>query len=153
MTTELRADEQIALEKLNQVARVERAIDRAYEDIATSLVVDGRKGVEKYVQALKDSIKEYLSDAPEPFIYDGELQWIARLQHRAGPATYDLVTCANTGEGAQSILEAAKAGMLRVDDKMLVRFRKEAGAHWADVIERYRMAGTGSVALLIGPEK
>lgn len=153
MTTDIQIDEAVALDKLTQVAKAEQAIERAFQPIADSLMVSGKKGVEQYIQSLKDDIKGFLMDATEPFLFDGELQWGAKLQHRAGQATYDLVTAAQTTTGPDAIIEAAKAGYLRVDDKMLSRFRKESGATWADELWRYRMPGTGSIALLIGPEK
>lgn len=153
MTTDITTSEAVALDKLAQVAKTEKAIERAFQPIADSLMVSGKKGVEDYIKSLKDDIKAFLNESTEPALYDGELQWTAKLQPRAGTPTYDLVTCAQTDAGPAAIIEAAKAGMLRCDDKMLSRFRKDAGAPWADTIERYKMPGTGTVALLIGPAK
>lgn len=153
VTTDTKDTEAIAHERLVRVAKTEQAIERAYQPIADSLMVSGKKGVEEFLKHQKDAIKAFLNESSEPFIHDGELGWTAKLQARQGTPTYDLVTCANTEAGPEAIIEAARAGMLRIDHSMLRDFRKESGAGWADVINRFQMPGTGTIALLIGPPK
>ena len=147
-TTERVIDEQAAHEALTKVERIERAIDEGYEAIADSLLLKDRAAVEKHLKSLKDTVKQYLNEQGGE-LHDGEFDVTARLQERRGTPTYDLVTCVDSDEGFDAIIEAARAGMLRVDHPMLERFRKSAGASWADVLARYEMPGTGTVALLI----
>lgn len=154
MTTEVPVIEAIVRDKLSQVAKVERAIDRAFLPIADSIQVNGgRKGVEDFLKKLKQDIKDYLEDGTENAIYDGELNVEARLQTRSGTPQYDLVTLSQREGAGEVLIEAARAGVLRADDKALQRFIDNAGASWAETINRMKMPGKGTVALLIGPPK
>ena len=128
----------------------ERAIDNAYQPIASSLMVDGRKGVEKLQGDRKDALKAFVQAHDNEAIEDGELGVTAKITVRSTTPQYDLITCANTESGAAALLEAAKAGLLRVDHKMLTDFRKRSGgASWADTIERYAMPAGATPAIHI----
>jgi hypothetical protein len=152
MTTDTRTDEQIALDKLANLARTERALDMVVQEVADSLGLKNRKAVDTYVSRLKDDIKAYLMDASDPNLFEGEFQWGARLQPRAGQPTYDLVTLSQRAGAGDIFIEAARAGVLRVDPKALDRFIDNAGATWAETINRMKMPGKGTVALITGPE-
>jgi hypothetical protein len=52
-----------------------------------------------------------------------------------------------------ALIEAAKAGMVRLDHTMLSKFRKDAGATWADDLAKFEMPGQGSTALTVGELK
>lgn len=136
---------------LLQLERIERAIDRAYQPVLDSLDLRDRKGLENEIKRLRDGIKAELEAEHErgndEGLHDGELEVAAKLQFRGGSPTYDCVTLADASPDA--LIEAAKAGMVRVDHTALERFRKNGGATWADTIWRAQMPGTGSVALLI----
>ena len=73
----------------------------------------------------------------------------ARLHDRKGTPTYDVVTLVESPDGCDALVNAANAGMVRVDHQMLSRFRDKSGAEWADQIARFEMPGTGSIALVI----
>ena len=61
-----------------------------------------------------------------------------------------LVTSAG---GIDALIKAANAGMVRIDHTMLARFRKDAGASWADAIAQYEMPGNGTEALTVFMEE
>lgn len=135
---------------LSDYELTERAIDRAYQPIASSLMVDGRNGVVKLQDARKAAIKGFIEQNDNEAIEDGELEVTARLSVRATTPQYDLITCANTTEGQYALLEAARAGLLRVDHKMLTDFRKRSGgASWADTLARYSMPAGATSAIYI----
>ena len=83
---------------------------------------------------------------------DGERGITARLQDRKGTPVYDLVSLAKDTDG-YALIEAASAGMARIDHVSLSRFRKDAGAGWADLIAKYELPGTGTTALLVERDK
>lgn len=82
---------------------------------------------------------------------DHERGLYARIQHRSAPATFDAVRLVESSDGCEALVAAARAGMVRIDPKMLDRFRTEAGATWADRIAEKRIPGTGGTdALTVG---
>ena len=150
MTTETKESptQEEAMAALTALELIERAIDRAYVPVADSLGADGRKGVDKRIKSLRDEIKVYLEEQGGR-LHEGELETTATLQVRTSTPSFDLVTCASTEEGQAALIEAAKAGMVRVDFPMLKRFREQAGATWADTVWRYHMPGGTTSALII----
>lgn len=134
---------------LVEVAKVERAIESAYQPIASSLMVGGRNGVEKYVKERKDALKAYIEQHGGP-VTDGELGVKARVEARNAPATYDIETLLKTKDGPAALIEAGERGYVRIDDRMLQDFRKRSpGASWADAIFRSRMQTGQTSALYI----
>lgn len=134
---------------LVEIEKVERAIDRAYQPIASSLMVDGRNGVEKYIKERKDALKAYMEANGGP-VTDGELGVKARLETRNTAATYDIETLLKTKDGSSALIEAGERGYVRIDDKMLLDFRKRSpGASWADAIYRARMQTGQTTAIYI----
>jgi len=137
---------------LVEVAKVERAIESAYQPIASSLMVDGRNGVEKYVKERKDALKAYIEQHGGP-VTDGELGVKARIEARNTPAIYDISTLLKTKDGPEALIEAGERGYVRIDDRMLQDFRKRSpGASWADAIFRSRMQTGQTSALYIEGE-
>jgi hypothetical protein len=100
-------------------------------------------------QKMAEQLKQYLLLSSEDSLSDGEVGAVARIQERNGATTYDLVSCVGTEDGELAILQAAAAGMLRVDHAMLDRFRKGNGAVWADTLARYAMPGPPTYALYV----
>lgn len=103
----------------------------------------------KYVEQLKQAM--LLSDLTE--LHDAERGITARIQDRKGTPTYDLVRLVDSPDGCEALVAAAGAGMVRIDNTMLTRFRKDAGAAWADAIERVSMPGTGTQALVVSSDR
>jgi hypothetical protein len=135
---------------LSDYEMTERAIDQAYQPIASSLMVDGRKGVEKLQGERKDALKAFITDNGNEAVEDGELDVTAKITVRSTTPAYDLVTCSQTEQGAAALLEAARAGLIRVDHKMLTDFRKRSGgASWADTLERFAMPAGATTAIHI----
>lgn len=103
--------------------------------------------LEKMREQAKAQLRQYLELNGLDSLRDGELGVTVRLQERKGADTFDLVSAAETHPDA--VIAAAKAGMARLDAVMFTRFRKDAGASWADRIDGYRMPGTGSTAMVV----
>ena len=134
---------------LVEIEKVERALDNAYQMIASSLMLNGRNGVEKYIKERKDALKVYM-DANGGPVTDGELGVTARLEPRNMPATYDIATLLQTKDGLDALREAGEGGYVRIDDKRLTDFRKRTpGASWADAIFRARMPIGQTTAIYI----
>lgn len=86
-------------------------------------------------------------------ISDPERGMRAYLRDSNGADVIDLLHAIDTVEGCEAIIEAAKSGMLRLDIVMLDRFRADAGALWADTLNRHRMpGGVKSTSLIIGED-
>ena len=152
MTIEIN-DLEAAHAALVEIAKVERAIENAYQPIASSLMVDGKNGVEKYVKERKDALKAYIEAHGNEPVTDGETGVRARLEARKSPATYDIETLLKTKDGSAALIEAGERGYVRIDDKMLSDFRKRSpGATWADAIWRSRMQTGQTSALYIDRE-
>ena len=111
------------------------------------------KPLEKARKAASDELKQGMALDGRMLLADPERGLLARLQDRAGTPVYDLVRATETVEGCEAIIEAAKAGMLRLDDTMLKRFRDGAGAGWADTLNRFKGPGKGTTALVVGEDK
>lgn len=99
-----------------------------------------------------EQLKQYLTLNGLDSLADDERGIVARLQDRKGSPTFDLVTLAKETDG-YALIEAAMAGMARIDATMLARFRKDAGAGWADVVAKYEMPSTGTTALIVEAQK
>ena len=134
---------------LVDIEKVERALDNAYQMIASSLMLNGRNGVERYIKERKDALKAFMENNGGP-VTDGELGVKARLEPRNMPATYDIATLLKTKGGLEALREAGEGGYVRIDDKMLNDFRKRSpGASWADAIYRARMQTGQTTAIYI----
>ena len=114
----------------------------------------------KQIKPLKRARKAASDELKQGMVFDGrdtladpERGLLAQLQDRAGTPVYDLVRATETVEGCEAIIEAAKAGMLRLDDTMLKRFRDGAGADWADTLNRFKGPGKGTTALVVGEDE
>lgn len=138
---------------LVEIAKVERAIENAYQPIASILMVDGKTGVEKYVKERRDALKAYIEEHGNESVTDGELGVRARIEPRKSPATYDIETLLKSKDGPSALIEAGERGYVRIDDKMLSDFRKRSpGATWADAIWESRMQAGQISALYIDRE-
>lgn len=141
MTTDVAISEEQARAALLEIEKIERAIDRAFQPIADSLDLRDRAAVEKHIKHLRDDIvKPYLLDNGGA-LEEAELGTKARIQPTYNSPTYDLVTAASQETGPADLADAAKAGMLRLDNGMLEKFRGSAGASWADRLFRFRIPG------------
>lgn len=128
----------------------ERAIDQAFQPIASSLMVDGRKGVEKLQGERKDALKGFIEGNGNEAVEDAEMEVTARISPRSTTPQYDLRTCAETEQGAAAIIEAARLGWLKLDHKMITDFRKRTpGASFADILVRFQMPAGVTTALYI----
>ena len=101
---------------------------------------------------LTERVKQWMALEGLGELRDGEHGLVARLQDRKGTPVYDLVRLAHDTDG-YSLIEAAIAGMARIDHESLSRFRRDAGASWADVVAKYEMPGRGTTALIVEVEK
>lgn len=130
---------------LSDYEMTERAIDQAFQPIASSLIVGGRKGVEKIQAERKDALKKWSADHGNEPVEDGELDVRTRMEESKAAATYDIETLLKTKDGEAHLLEAARRGYVRIDDTMLKDFRKRTpGATWADAIWMSRMQFGGT---------
>jgi hypothetical protein len=143
-----------ALEALGRLARIERAIDQAYEPICQSLDVKDRAAVDRVVDLLREEVKGYLYDqhlsTGETVMRDRALDFEARLQFRK-TTTYNLPALVETAEGKVALATAATAGMLRVTHGALAEFRQSNIAAWAELMwnEKYRIESPEGVAALM----
>lgn len=121
------------------------------EDLAHAIAVlnEQLKPLEDAKKRAVDELKQLmlLSDTNELPV--PEFGITARIQDRKGTPTYDLVRLVESTEGCEALVSAAGAGMVRIDNTMLSRFRKDAGASWADAIARVEMPGTSTQALVV----
>lgn len=109
------------------------------------------KPLEDAREKAKAQLKQLMALAELDELTDHERGLYARIQHRNAAATFDAVRLVESVEGCEALVAAASAGMVRIDPKMLDRFRAEAGAAWADLINDKRMpASGGSDALTVG---
>lgn len=108
--------------------------------------------LDKMREAAMAQLRQYLDLNGLDSLRDGERGITARLQDRKGTPVYDLVSLAKDTDG-YALIEAASAGMARIDHVSLSRFRKDAGAGWADLIAKYELPGTGTTALLVERDK
>ncbi len=99
-----------------------------------------------------DQLKQWMALEGLGELRDGEHGLVARLQDRKGTPVYDLVRLVKDDK-IEALIDAAAAGMARIDHAMLARFRKDAGASWADTLAHYEMPGTGSTALIVEKEE
>ena len=134
---------------LVEIEKVERALDRAYQPVADSLELADRKAVDNYIKTRREALKAYMQEHGGP-VTDGELGVKARLETRNTAATYDIETLLKTKDGSSALIEAGERGYVRIDDKMLLDFRKRSpGASWADAIYRARMQTGQTTAIYI----
>ena len=129
-----------------QAAEKRRVID-AINELAT--IAEVTKPIDAREKLLREQVRDYMALNGFEVLEDGETGVRAKFQDRTGQPLYDLVSAAHVGHGTLAILDAAKAGMLRVDAQMLKRFRSGSGATWADVLEGYAMPGPQTTALII----
>ena len=143
------------MERLARLARIERAMDKAYEPICHSLEVRDRAAVEKVVELLREEVKGYLIDqylaGESGVMRDRELDFEARVNFRK-TTTYNLAALVETTEGQVALGAAATAGMLRVTHGALTEFRQSHVAAWAELLwnEKYRIeTPKGGAALML----
>jgi hypothetical protein len=154
MTTANTVQQSPIVERLAQLARVERAIDQAYEPICHSLEVHDRAAVDRVVELLRDEVKGYLVEqyvaGNAGALRDRALDFEARVQFRR-TTSYDLPALVETAEGKVALASAASAGMLRVTHGALAEFRQSHVAAWAELIwnEKYRVETPNGAAALI----
>src|SRR5437867_8692812 len=140
------------LEVLGELARVERAIDRAYDPICESLDLPDRGAVDKFVERLRQEVKEQLLAQHEagkpPVAQEGELE--ATVQFRK-TTTYDLPRLVESAEGKTALVAAASGGVLHVAHGALTEFRRANVAAWAEMLwsEKYRIETPGGTAALM----
>lgn len=151
MTTEVDKEisEEAAHRALTERVKIERALNRAYQEIADSLGLKDRAAVQKHLDDLNDTIKRYLIDNGGQ-LHDGEFDVTARVQVRSN-ISYDLPTAAQTEQGPAALAEAARAGLLKLDNKGLEKFRGSSGtssAAWADHLWKFRNAHGATYALM-----
>jgi hypothetical protein len=144
-----------AIERLAQLARIERAIDQAYEPICHSLEVRDRAAVDRVVERLREEVKadllEHHARNGMASVRDGALDFEATLQFRK-TTTYNLPALVETNEGQVALSAAATAGMLRVTHGALAEFRQSNLVAWAELLwnEKHRIeTPNGAAALML----
>jgi hypothetical protein len=100
-----------------------------------------------------ERIKNHMQLNDMKFLRDDETGAIAKITERKGTPTYDVISLVTSQGGIDALIKAANAGMVRIDHTMLNRFRKDAGASWADAIAQYEMPGNGTEALTVYMEE
>lgn len=100
-----------------------------------------------------ERIKNHMQLNDMKFLRDDETGASAKITERKGTPTYDIVSLVTSAGGIDALIKAANAGMVRIDHTMLARFRKDAGASWADAIAQYEMPGNGTEALTVFMEE
>ena len=100
-----------------------------------------------------ERIKNHMQLNDMKFLRDDETGAAAKITERKGTPTYDIVSLVTSAGGIDALIKAANAGMVRIDHTMLARFRKDAGASWADAIAQYEMPGNGTEALTVFMEE
>jgi len=108
--------------------------------------------LEKAKKQSHEEIKQYMGLSNLTTLRDAETGVTAKVQFRTGTPTYDVMSCVATEEGQQALIKAANAGMVRIDNTMLTAFRSNSGSGWADLINKYKMPGTGTEAVTITKE-
>lgn len=139
----------VAEDALREIVKIERALDNVTQSVADSLQLADRKAIEKRIEALKDTVKKWMADSREYSFQDHELGGGAALQQRGGGFVYDTKLMVEKDAGVTALVELARMGMVRIDDKMLDTFRKGGGSSSADVAWRYRMPAQGTFALYV----
>jgi hypothetical protein len=100
-----------------------------------------------------ERIKNHMQLNDMKFLRDDETGAAAKITERKGTPTYDVISLVTSQGGIDALIKAANAGMVRIDHTMLARFRKDAGASWADAIAQYEMPGNGTEALTVYMEE
>jgi hypothetical protein len=100
-----------------------------------------------------EHIKNHMQLNDMKFLRDDETGAAAKITERKGTPTYDVISLVTSQGGIDALIKAANAGMVRIDHTMLARFRKDAGASWADAIAQYEMPGNGTEALTVFMEE
>lgn len=135
-----------------QDAQAEREILGLIASVAH--INDELKPLETAKRYAVERIKNHMQLNDMKFLRDDETGAAARITERKGTPTYDVVSLVTSQGGIDALIKAANAGMVRIDHTMLARFRKDAGASWADAIAQYEMPGSGGTeALTIFMEK
>jgi len=132
------------------MAEVERRIIDLM--VAVDHINQELRPLEKAKKQSHEEIKQYMGLSNLTTLRDAETGVTAKLQFRAGTPTYDVMSCVATEEGQQALIKAANAGMVRIDNTMLTAFRSNSGSGWADLINKYKMPGTGTEAVTITKE-
>lgn len=137
-----------------EIAAQDASAQRHLEELAYSIAT-----INETLKPLEDAKKKYVDELKQLMalgdlteVTDGEHGITARLQERSGTPTFDLITAVKNGDDG-ALIEAAAAGMVRLDTAMFKKFRKDAGASWADALAKYEGPGQGAVALIVETKK
>lgn len=134
-----------------QDAQAEREILGLIASVAH--INDELKPLETAKRYAVERIKNHMQLNDLKFLRDDETGATAKITERKGTPTYDVISLVGSQGGIDALIKAANAGMVRIDHSMLSRFRKDAGAAWADAIAQYEMPGTGTEALTVFMEE
>ena len=134
-----------------QDAQAEREILGLIASVAH--INDELKPLEVAKKYAVERIKNHMQLNDMKFLRDDETGASAKITERKGTPTYDIVSLVTSAGGIDALIKAANAGMVRIDHTMLARFRKDAGASWADAIAQYEMPGNGTEALTVFMEE
>ena len=134
-----------------QDAQAEREILGLIASVAH--INDELKPLEVAKKYAVERIKNHMQLNDMKFLRDDETGAAAKITERKGTPTYDVISLVTSQGGIDALIKAANAGMVRIDHTMLARFRKDAGASWADAIAQYEMPGTGTEALTVFMEE
>jgi len=134
-----------------QDAQAEREIIGLISSVAH--INDELKPLEVAKKYAVERIKNHMQLNDMKFMHDDETGATAKITERKGTPTYDVISLVTSAGGIDALIKAANAGMVRIDHTMLSRFRKDAGASWADAIAQYEMPGTGTEALTVYMEE
>ncbi len=134
-----------------QDAQAEREILGLISSVAH--INDELKPLEVAKKYAVERIKNHMQLNDMKFMRDDETGATAKITERKGTPTYDIVSLVTSTGGIDALIKAANAGMVRIDHTMLARFRKDAGASWADAIAQFEMPGTGTEALTVYMEE
>ena len=134
-----------------QDAQAEREILGLIASVAH--INDELKPLEVAKKYAVERIKNHMQLNDMKFLRDDETGAAAKITERRGTPTYDVISLVTSQGGIDALIKAANAGMVRIDHTMLSRFRKDAGASWADAIAQYEMPGNGTEALTVYMEE
>ena len=122
-----------------ELARVEGALNSAYEMLQDTLGLRSKSAVDDWIRERKDALRDYITEHGNEAINAGEIGVSAVLRTRGASAKYDLETLMKTAAGPAAIQEAAEKGYLSVNDKQLKAYRTaNVGSSWADALWRAR---------------
>ena len=118
-----------------ELARVEGALNSAYEMLQDTLGLRSKTAVDDWIKERKDALRDYITAHGNEAINAGEIGVSAVLRTRGSGAKYDLETLMKTAAGPAALKEAAEKGYVSVNDKLLKTYRQSTpGSSWADAL-------------------